>query len=229
MNLTIEITDVPGLPTDPDARAAVVQAIAEDFGRATVAAGFNDASDKPSEGAYQAASAAVVHIMHEGRVSMALLVNMIAAIDDHQRRSDRPGSRSETDGPRGERYPLWCVDCGDGWGDERYHLCESQQAAERKRDALDGGDAATVRRCRRLAASEAYEGLDVVHVLSLLYDKGEVTDDAWDDCGASTTATLGLGWDADRASSREGADKAIWVWADEYIVVDKFVCEGDEL
>ncbi len=83
-SLTITVTDIPLLPTEPAARVAAIQALAEDFGRATVEAGFNRAEDMPPSDNYAAAAAAVANMLSEGSITLAFLVNLVAALDAHK-------------------------------------------------------------------------------------------------------------------------------------------------
>jgi hypothetical protein len=81
-SVTIQINGVPLLPADPKARRAAIQASAETFGRNTVAAGFNKASDMPSPAAYQRAAAAAATMMEHQTIHLDLLVNLIAEAVD---------------------------------------------------------------------------------------------------------------------------------------------------
>ncbi len=75
----------------PAARVAVIQALAEDFGRRTVASGFNRAEDMPCEDNYAAAAATVAGMINDGVIGLALLVNLIAALSSHQQAQSSEG------------------------------------------------------------------------------------------------------------------------------------------
>jgi hypothetical protein len=78
--LSITITGVPVLPRTKR-RGSCIAALGEAFGRETIAAGFNVAEDMPSEAAYNRAAVVVLEMMNRGSIDLALLVNLIAAVD----------------------------------------------------------------------------------------------------------------------------------------------------
>jgi hypothetical protein len=79
-SISITITGVPHLPRTMR-RGSCIAALGEAFGRETIAAGFNVAGDMPSEGAYNRAASVVLEMMNRGSIDLALLVNLIAAVD----------------------------------------------------------------------------------------------------------------------------------------------------
>ena len=76
VGVDITITDVPILLIGSVAGVAY---LGERFGQETVAAGFNDAADMPSEEAYEVAAQVAVLLMRERSISLPLLVNLIAS------------------------------------------------------------------------------------------------------------------------------------------------------
>lgn len=77
-----------------------------------------------------------------------------------------------------EKYPLWCVDRGEGGEDERYLGPFATEG-----EARSVGAWARIRRCRRVKTSEMEWGeLDVDNIVdSVAEDTSPPQDDAWAD------------------------------------------------
>ena len=112
-----------------------------------------------------------------------------------------------------ERYPEWCVDYGEGFGDDRFAGGYSEQTAKREAE-LNG---AVARRCRRVKASEFVADLvDAVLDEADTAARGELPTGAW----RNPDVTLAVGGPDIRAKFS--------AWLDANITVEAWICEGDE-
>ncbi len=119
-----------------------------------------------------------------------------------------------------ETYPLYSLDNGDPSDDRRY--VGPFETADRAQAVLadlraDGAPATwTVRRCRRLRASELpfWKGFDLVEFID-----DDVADDPPDG------ARIWADWEEQLLHGRDGATAALMAWADEYIRVDVYELE----
>lgn len=117
-----------------------------------------------------------------------------------------------------DRYPLWCVDTNEIGNPQRFKLRPSHDEAQAS--LPDAPPTATVRRCRRVRASEVPFDVDkqIVEELDAVIGQGDLPNEAAWGC-----------WDgplvkAQRATLHESFN----VWLDANVQVEMFVCEGDE-
>jgi len=120
-----------------------------------------------------------------------------------------------------ERYPLWCVDQGESFGEERY-LGPYDKRHHAAVAGLDESD--IIRKCRRVLASELGFDADsdyggIIASMDGLARDGDIVEGAWANFDDSIVQA--------KVSTTQ-AVAAFWAWADAHLEVIAFVCEGDE-
>ena len=116
-----------------------------------------------------------------------------------------------------ETYPLYSLDNGDRLDEQRYRgPFDTIEGAYTSMRDLAG--LWTVRRCRRLRASELpfWKGFDFIEFID---------DDAADD--PPDGDRIWADWDEQLLRERDGAKEALLRWADEYIEVDVYQLEPE--
>ncbi len=132
---------------------------------------------------------------------------------------------------RSRRYPLWCVDTGDRWSQQRYRGPFTLARAEVSLYELnhvpdpEKHPDAKIRRCRRILPSD---------LASVKRRGGFLTEDMDEDAAedAPPHQSAWADWEESllrpklRASGE--ADAGFLRWADEFLETNMFLCEGDE-
>lgn len=123
-----------------------------------------------------------------------------------------------------ERYPLWCIDRGPGATESQYQLFGTREDAQiALTEYLEHWPDSRVRRCRRVKASEICFDIEqsvITDGIDLAADDGGLPCHAWGSLAGANVDFLGP------SSADATADFARW--ADEYLVVRAWICEGDE-
>ena len=119
-----------------------------------------------------------------------------------------------------QRYPLWCVNTQDPHSTGRYKgpFVRKRDALQACRESLESGETdATIRRCRRLRPSEIQGPTDAAEVMLSISDSVD-SEEAWGD------------FDIQLCRAKQPAEiQALFVaWLDTHLILDVFVCEGDE-
>ena len=119
-----------------------------------------------------------------------------------------------------KRYPLWCVDTQDPHSTRRYTgpFTRKRDALRARREWLESDEPdAVIRRCRRLRPSEIQGPTDAAEVMLSISDSVD-REEAWGD------------FDIQLCRAKQPADiQALFVaWLDTHLILDVFVCEGDE-
>ncbi len=133
---------------------------------------------------------------------------------------------------RSRRYPLWCVDTGDRYSEQRYRgpykdLGPAEDSLHELNDVPDPERHADakIRRCRRILPSDLASVKRRGQFLTEDMDENAAEDapphpSAWADWGESLLRPKL------RASAE--ADAGFLRWADECLETNMFLCEGDE-
>ena len=113
-----------------------------------------------------------------------------------------------------QRYPLWCADSGETDSELRYRGAFDSAA---DLEPLEAGE--TLRRCRRVQASELQRSLEsaIAFMVEDIEDRassGDLPDDAFADFDTAVVEC------ADLTALRKAVES--------HLVVHAFVCEGDE-
>ena len=113
-----------------------------------------------------------------------------------------------------QRYPLWCADSGETDSELRYRGAFDSAA---DLEPLEPGE--TLRRCRRVQASELQRSLEsaIAFMVEDIEDRassGDLPDDAFADFDTAVVEC------ADLTALRKAVES--------HLVVHAFVCEGDE-
>lgn len=117
-------------------------------------------------------------------------------------------------------YPLWCIDTRNHLSEQRYLGPYENRAAasDRMTLAVEAGQHPILRRCRRLAPSEAMRrGFFAANVEEFFLEFGE-------DCPVESWAD----WEDEVVDFGLDIEQSFRDWADRNIKTRIFICEGDE-